>query len=92
MASKRRQIIPFPMKWYPSSLAEIGNQFRRLSRIIVTIQSTLILLLIYYVLLTPFGLVLQIIYRLRNRKRHTPPSYWKKRDFKQDSINIYRQF
>jgi len=77
-----KKIISLPLSW----LKKFGHTLGK-------IQTTLISSLLYYILLTPLGLVFQLFnlikktFSLKSKK-----TYWVKRDYKKDLENIYNQF
>jgi len=77
-----KKIIFLPLNW----LKKFGHTLGK-------VQTTLISSLLYYVLLTPLGLIFQL-FNLINKtfSFKSKKTYWVKRDYKKDLENIYQQF
>ncbi|AKM79509.1 MAG: hypothetical protein UX85_C0005G0062 [Candidatus Beckwithbacteria bacterium GW2011_GWB1_47_15] len=56
------------------------------------IQTTLILGIFYYFLVTPFGLVFQLVIGIKRLFIKNPDTYWQPREPEDDIKNAYQQF
>lgn len=81
-------------QWYARGLRPIYRLWMRLARIIGKINTFLILVIVYFVLITPLGAVLRVLKKLQyqHAMRSKAPSLWVERDDVPTNENLRKPY
>lgn len=70
----------------------IGAQFKKLGLFIGKVQTTLLSAILYYFLITPIGLIFQLVTSIKKAFSVKQDTYWLPREPEKDLKDIYQQF